>query len=168
MNNELQEALRNLKKRDVDTFPVKVVSVDKTNATCKVSDGSLEYTDVQLSSVIDEEKSKFILFPAVHSWVLVSPINEDLKRLYVECCSTIESVALDIESVTFQVDKDGFLLKKQNETLKGLMSDLIAAIKAMSFALTTPDTINGTTTTLINAAEFSSIETRFNQFLKDN
>jgi hypothetical protein len=108
------------------------------------------------------------LFPKVGSSVLVSPINEDLHRLYVEAYSEIESLELNIENVKFQVDQDGFLLKKENENLKKLMSDLIGAIKAMSFTLTTPDTINGTTTALTNLAQFTAIETRFNQFLKDN
>jgi hypothetical protein len=167
MENELQEAFRKLKKRDVDTFPVKVLSVDKEKGTCKVSDDELEYTDVQLSSVIDANNKKFFLFPKVGSSVLVSPINEDVHRLYVEAYSEIESLELNIENVKFQIDQDGFLLKKENENLKKLMSDLIGAIKAMSFTLTTPDTINGATTTLINLAQFTAIETRFNQFLKD-
>jgi hypothetical protein len=168
MEKELQDAFRKLKKRDVDTFPVKVISVDKEKGTCKVSDGELDYTDVQLSSVIDANKSKFYLFPKVGSSVLVSPINEDVHRLYVEAYAEIESLDLTIQSVQFKVDKTGFLLKKENETLKQLMVDLIGAIKAMNFTLTTPDTINGTTTSLINVAQFTAIETRFNQFLKDS
>lgn len=168
MEKELQDAFRNLKKRDVDTFPAVVLSVDKANGTCKVSDGDIEYTNVQLCAVIDGNNDKFFLFPKISSSVLVSPINEDIHRLYVEAFSEVESLELNIQNVKFQIDQDGFLLKKQNENLKKLMSDLIGAIKAMSFALTTPDTINGTTTTLINSAQFTAIETRFNQFLKDS
>lgn len=168
MEKELQDAFRELKKRDVDTFPAKVLSVDKTKGTCKVSDGEIDYYNVQLAAVIDANTSKFYLFPKVGSSVLVSPINEDVHRLYVEAYSEIESMDLRIATVQFQMDKNGFLLKKENETLKKLMVDLIGAIKAMSFSLTTPDTINGATTTLLNTAQFTAIETRFNQFLKDN
>ncbi|EMY3554517.1 hypothetical protein AAIP59_001911 [Flavobacterium psychrophilum] len=46
------------------------------------------------------------------------------------------------------------------------MIDLVGAVKEMSFTLTTPDTINGTTTLLNNISQFTSIETRINQFLK--
>lgn len=168
MSKELIEAFRKLKQRDVDTFPAKVVSVDKAKGTCAIETDGLELSDVQLSAIIDGDAKKFFLFPKLGSSVLVSPISEDLNRLYVESYSEIESLDLTIETVRFQVDKDGFLLKKENETLKILMADLIAAIKAMSFTLTTPDTINGTTTTMVNLEQFTAVENRFNQFLKDS
>jgi hypothetical protein len=163
MEKELQDAFRKLKKRDVDTFPVKVISVNKIKGTCVVSDDEIEYTDVQLSSIIDGKENKFFLFPAVGSSVLVSPINEDLKRLYVEAYSDIESLDLNIKKVQLSVDKDGFLLKKENETLKKLMSDLIKAIKEMKFT-----TNYGPTISLINLQQFIDIGERFDQFLKDN
>ena len=167
MGKEIQDAFREMKKRDVDTFIAKVVSVNKAEGTCKVNDGELDYFGVQLSAVVDDNQNNFYLFPKVGSWVLVSPINEDIHRLYVEAYSEIESLALVIDTVTFRVDKTGFLLKKQNETLKALMSDLIGAIKAMSFVVTTPSG-PGATATLNNTPQFASIETRFNQFLKDS
>ncbi|WP_432221250.1 hypothetical protein ACRASX_11000 [Flavobacterium sp. TMP13] len=166
--SELTEAFRRLKKRDVDTFPAVVVSVDKDKGTCVVEADGLKLLDVQLSAILDGNNQKFYLFPKVESSVLISPINEDINRLYVEAYSEIESLDLNIEQVQFQVDKEGFLFQKENETLKRLMSDLIAAIKGMSFTLTTPDTINGATTLLNNTAQFEAVENRFNQFLKGN
>lgn len=163
MDKQLQDAFRKLKSRDVDTFPVTVTAVDKEKGTCKVSDDQLTYFDVQLSSVINANKKKFYLFPKVGSSVLVSPINEDIHRLYVEAYSEIESMDLGIENVQFQIDKDGFLLKKDNENLKKLMADLITAIKALKFT-----TNNGPTINLINLNDFINLENRFNQFLKDN
>lgn len=169
MSKELEDAFRNLKNRDVDTFPVIVVSVDKEAGTCVVYDGEIEYTDVQLSAVVDGNDKQFYLFPKVGSHVLVSPIMEDLKRLYVEAYSEIESLDLKIAGVHFQVDQNGFLFKKQNETLKALMQDLIIAIKAMSFSVqVSTSTGTGTTVSLINTAAFTAVENRFNQFLKDN
>ena len=93
MEKELHSAFRKLKQRDVDTFPVKVLSVDKSAGTCKVTDDELEYTDVRLSAVIDGNDKKFYLFPKVGSSVLVSPINEDLKNLYVEAYSEIDGIS---------------------------------------------------------------------------
>lgn len=168
---ELQDAFRKLKQRDVDTFPGVVLAVNKSNGTCTISDDALEYTEVQLSSVIDGNNKKFLLFPKIGSSVLVSPIQEDLHRLYVETYSEIESLSVVIESVTFQMDEAGFLLKKENETLKALMVDLIAAIKNMSFLVSTTGTASaqtGATNTLNNLAEFTAVENRFKQFLKDN
>jgi phage baseplate assembly protein gpV len=169
--DELTEAFRRLKKRDVDTFPAIVVSVDKEQGTCTVKADDLEFTNVQLSSVIDGNDKKFYLFPKVGSSVLVSPINEDLHRLYVEAYSEIESLSIVVETVKFQMDAAGFLLKKENETLKALMVDFIGAIKNMSFLVSTTGTAaaqSGATNTLNNLAEFSAIENRFKQFLKDN
>lgn len=163
MEKELHDAFRKLKQRDVDTFPVKVLSVNKSAGTCKVTDDELEYTDVRLSAVIDGNDKKFYLFPKVGSSVLVSPINEDLKNLYVEAYSEIDGLDLKIDGVHFNIDKDGFLLKKENETLKKLMADLITAIKAMKFT-----TNNGPTINLVNIADFIALENRFNQFLKGN
>ncbi|WP_395075406.1 hypothetical protein [Flavobacterium sp.] len=161
MDKEIQDAFRQLKKRDVDTFIAKVVSVDKAKGTCTVNADGLDYFGVQLSAVVDDNQNNFYLFPKVKSWVLVSPINEDINRLYVESNSEIESLELVIKTVKFQIDKDGFLLKKENETLKALMVDLIDAIKVMSFA-----TNVGPTISLINLPQFISIENRFKNFLK--
>jgi hypothetical protein len=163
MDQELIEAFRQLKKRDVDTFPAVVVSVDKEKGTCVIVADGLELPDVQLSSVIDGKDKKFYLFPKVGSSVLVSPINEDLHRLYVEAYSEVESLDLVIDKVQFQIDKDGFLLKKENETLKALMVDLIEEIKKMKFT-----TNNGPTITLVNTPKFTAIGDRFKNFLKDS
>lgn len=163
MSKALQDAFKRLGSRSVQTFPAKVVSVDKTAGTCVVSNGEIEFTDVQLSATAEENSKRFFLFPKVESFVLVSPINEDLHRLYVEFFSEIEDFDLKIENVRMQIDNNGFLLKKQNETLKKLMQDLITAIKNMKFQTNT-----GVTIQLLNLADFISIENRFNNFLKDN
>lgn len=168
MSKELEDAFRKLKERDVDTFPADVISVDKVKGTCTVNDGELNYTNVRLTAIIKDNGKSVFLFPKIGSSVLVSPINEDLKKLYVEVYSELESFDLKIESVQFQIDKDGFLMKKQAETLKKLINDLLSAVEIMSFTVTTPDTINGSTTILNNKAQFTAIKTRFNQFLKDN
>lgn len=161
MSKELQDAFRKLVQRGSDTFPVTVLSVDKAAGTCRVTDDEIEYTDVQLASVIDDNTNRFYIFPKVDSSILVSKINNDVHRLYVEMYSEIESIALTVEGVQLQVDKDGFLFKKENETLKKLMADLLAAIKAMVFTTNMGPTIN-----LVNVAQFEAIETRFNDFLK--
>jgi hypothetical protein len=159
----LEDAFRNLGKRGVDTFAANVVSVDKTKGTCKVNDGEIDYTDVRLSSMIDGKNQRFYLYPKVGSSVLVSPIKEDIKNLYIEAYSEVESLDLNINEVQLQIDKDGFLLRKQNEDLKKLMDDLLKAILRMKFT-----TNQGPTIQLINRQEFVNINNRFNQFLKSS
>ena len=167
MEKELQDAFRKLAKRDVDTFVATVVSVNKTKGTCTVNDEQIDYFDVKLQSVSGTGNKGLILFPKVESSVLVSPINEDLHHLYIEAFSELESFEMVVEGCKMQIDKDGFLLKKENETLKSLMLDLLQAIKQMSFIVTTP-VGPGATSVLNNTAVFTLIENRFKTFLKDN
>ena len=91
---------------------------------------------------------------------------EDDEDWMVIAADEIEKIGYYIGSTIFEIDATGFSFKKENESLKKLMVDLLGAIKAMSFTLTTPDTINGSTTLLNNSAQFTAIETRINQFLK--
>lgn len=160
-DKKLQDAFRNLGKRGVSTFPAKVVSVNKSEGTCVVNDESLEFTDVALSATVEENGKRFFLFPKVGSFVLVSPVNENMHRLYVEFFSEIEDFDLQIENTRLQIDKDGFLLKKQNETLAKLMSDLLKEIQNMKFTTNT-----GSTILLVNKPQFLKIENRFKDFLK--
>lgn len=161
-DKDLQDALRGLVKRNIDTFPASVKSVDVDRATCVVWDGELEYTDVRLSSVNDENDKKFIIVPAVGSQVLVSPIQEDILKLYVTAYGQIDALHGTIENTRFQIDKDGFSIARQNESLKKLMDDLIAAIRAMVF-----QTSQGPTTILQNDMQFEAIAQRVNNLLKD-
>lgn len=163
MSKALQDAFRQLGKRGVDTFPVKVVSVDKVKGTCVVNDGDIDYTDVQLSATIEDNGKRFFLFPKVGSFVLVSPIQEDIHRLYVEFFSEVEELNFQTEKTQIKMNDDGFLLKKENETLAKLMSDLLKEIQAMKFTTNT-----GSTIALINKPKFKEIENRFKTLLKDN
>lgn len=158
--SELQKALSRLAGRKVNTFPATVISADKEAGTCRVSDGELEYDDVQLSATIKDSK-RFFLVPKVGSYVLVSPIQEDLNRLYVEMVSEIDDVIMRTDSAEFSFNDAGFLFKKQDETLKQLMTDLLQAIQNMKFT-----TNAGPTILLLNKPEFLAIENRFKEFLK--
>lgn len=160
MSEALQKALGRLAGRKVNTFPASVVSVDKEAGTCTVTDGELEYTDVQLSATVNDER-RFFLIPALESFVLVSPIQEDVNRLYVEMVSELDEVIMRTEEAEFSFNDAGFLLKKQNETLKQLMTDLLQEIQNMKFT-----TNAGPTILLLNKPQFAEIETRFKDFLK--
>lgn len=163
MSKTLQDAFRQLGKRGVDTFPAKVVSVDKEKGTCVVNDGDIDYTDVQLSATIEDNGKRFFLFPKVSSFVLVSPINEDIHRLYVEFFSEVEELNFETEKSQIKINDEGFLLKKENETLAKLMSDLLQEIQKMKFT-----TNAGPTVKLINRLKFEEIENRFKSFLKED
>ncbi len=162
LETELQNGLNVLKQRDISTISVEVKSVNKNNGTCIVIDDELEY-EVRLLSIIKNDLDGFYLFPKVGSSVLIAPIEEDINRFHIVAYSEVENLKYSTNEVELNIDKNGFLLKKENETLKKLMSDLIKAIKAMKFT-----TNSGPTIKLINIADFIALEKRFNNLLKDN
>ncbi|WP_312148826.1 hypothetical protein [Empedobacter sp.] len=163
VDKDLQDAFRNLTNRSDDTFSAKVESVDKAKGVCVINDGSLEYTDVRLSSIIDENQNKIYLFPKEGSSVLVSKINNDIHALYIEAYSEIEEFYLKIDDSEFNVDQSGILIKKGEENLQLLMLDLIKAIKQMKFTTNTGSTIK-----LVNILDFENLEPRFKHLLKDH
>ena len=159
--DDLQKAFAALKGRGVSTFAAEVTVVDKENGTCTVKDDDIEYYNVQLSSIIHGSKKQMFIYPVIGSSVLVSPIEEKLEWLYVEVYSEVEQVDWNIDNVKFNFDKNGFLLKKENETLAKLMSDLLKEIQKMKFTTNT-----GSTILLVNKPQFLAIENRFKDFLK--
>lgn len=136
-----------------------VLEIDQDEKTVNVKpiDDTAEIYNVRLQA--ESETGGLVLFPKVGSMVLVVFINKN--NAAVVNTSEIEKLELVIESVELKIDSTGFLLKKENETLKKLMADLITAIKALKFT-----TNNGPTINLINIADFIALEDRFNQFLK--
>ncbi|MCB6232187.1 hypothetical protein K5L04_09270 [Flavobacterium psychrophilum] len=140
---------------------LEVNTEDKT-IDVKPIDDTAEIFNVRLQA--ESETGGLVLIPKVGSMVLVVFLNKN--NAAVVNTSEIEKLSLVISTCKFEVHNTGFLLQKENETLKKIMIDLVGAVKQMSFTLTTPDTINGTTTLLNNTSQFTSIETRINQFLK--
>lgn len=142
MKKELQDAFKKLAGRKVETFSATVTEVDKTVGTIKVNDGELEYTNVRLASIEKADGNKLYVFPKVGSSVLVSPINEDIHKLYVEAYSDVEELNLTIENTSLKVTSDGFELngtsfggmvkapelKTQLDKLTKRVDDIIAAI----------------------------------------
>ncbi|MBA4133343.1 MAG: hypothetical protein C0525_01330 [Flavobacterium sp.] len=164
---ELRGALEEMAKQRGPAVSniARVKSVDENNATCVLIDeDGQEFFEVRLRPVLNDNKSVMII-PKVNSYVLAVRVEDD-DDWFIVGYDQIEKVGYYINNTVFEFDATGFKFQKDAETLKQLMSDLIAAIKAMSFTLTTPDTINGSTTALMNLAQFEAVETRFNDFLK--
>lgn len=136
-----------------------VTSVDAENKTAdlKPLDGSSEIFDAYL--VTDDENGSLYLEPKTGSLVCVVFVTKVIA--VVVSASELIQMRLKIGGVELTIDKDGFLLKKENETLKKLMSDFIQACRNMKF-----QTNSGVTIQLLTDPEFAALETRFNQFLK--
>ena len=136
-----------------------VTSVDTENKTAdlKPLDGSSEIFDAYL--VTDDGNGSFYLEPKAGSLVCVVFVTKEIA--VVVNPSELVKMRLKIEGVELNIDKDGFLLKKENETLKKLMGDFIKACRNMVF-----QTNSGITIELLTDPEFEELETRFNEFLK--
>ncbi len=158
---ELQDAFAKLLKKDAVTFSAAVKKVDKIKGVCTVSDGDLEY-NVRLGSIITNDTDKFFLYPKIESQVLVSCIEEDLHQLYVSKYSEIEAFSFKIGACHLVMDSEGLNFKKQNESLKGLLLELLTEIQKMVFT-----TNAGPTIKLVNKSKFEEIENKFKQLLKD-
>ena len=89
-------------------------------------------------------------------------IEEDLNQLYVVQYSAIEELRLKIANCDFCIDESGFNFKKENESLRSLLLELIGAIKKLKFTTTSGSTIN-----LLNLNDFITVEQKFKTLLKD-
>jgi hypothetical protein len=160
-DKQIQDAFAKLLERDAVTFSAVVVSVDKEKGTCIVSADKLEYK-VRLASVINDSKEKFFLYPKLKSKVLVAPIEEDIHQLHVIKYGDIEQLRLRIGATDFCIDEAGFNFKKENESLRSLILELIDGIKKMKFT-----TNMGPTIKLINLQDFVAVEDKFKNLLKE-
>ncbi|MXV37671.1 hypothetical protein GO491_03100 [Flavobacteriaceae bacterium Ap0902] len=136
-----------------------VISVDSDNKTANLQplDGSSEILD----AFIQVDDNGIYLEPKTGSLVACVFVTKQLAVVVNH--SEIKQLQIKIEGVEFQIDKKGFLLKKQNENLQKLMLDLIKAIKNMKFTTNTGSTIK-----LINTPEFTALEPRIKNLLKSN
>lgn len=159
--NDLAGALKTLTKSSDEVYAkvCEVLEIDQDEKTINVKpvDDTAEIYNVRLQA--ESESGGLVLFPKVGSMILAVFINKN--NAAVVNTSEIEKLDLVIEGVNLQIDKDGFLLKKENETLKKLMVDLIMAIKSLKFTTNTGSTIQ-----LVNIQDFIAIEKRCNNFFK--
>lgn len=136
-----------------------VIAVDVENQTADLQplDGSSQIVDAYLQVA---EKGVFVE-PKVGSLVACVFITKEIAVVVNH--SEISQFEIKVENTEFKIDKKGFLLKKENENLSKLMSDFIKAIKRMKFKTNTGSTID-----LINKQDFTNLEKRFKNFLKEN
>lgn len=93
---------------------------------------------------------------------LIGIIDNNDTTPFLIYAEELESYEVKVGETQLNME-NGFLLKKENETLKKLMVDLLEAIELMKFT-----TNQGPTLKLINKQSFTDIKTRFKTFLKDS
>lgn len=136
-----------------------VISVDAENKTADLQplDGSSEIQDAYLQVA---ENGVFIE-PKVGSLVCVVFVTKEIAVVVNH--SELKQFQIKIEGVEFRISNEGFLLKKESETLAKLMGDLLQEIQKMKFTTNTGSTIR-----LVNQPKFKEIENRFKELLKEN
>ena len=156
---ELVESLRNVLGNADPVFPAIVKAVDKNNNTCDVEFNEMELGEVRLQATIKQNSIGFKIYPAVDSVVLVQRLGNK-GELFIIMYSEVEEVLIQVDTTVLDI-KNGFVIKKGNESLKKLMNDLIAEVKK----IVVPTNVGPSGTPLNNAA-FDAINTRVNNLLK--
>lgn len=136
---------------------VKSVDVESQTVDLQPLDGSAEILD----ALIQVAENGVFVEPKIGSLVACVFVTKEIA--VVVNYSEIKQFQIKIEGVEFQFDKEGFLLKKEGETLAKLMSDLLKEIQRMKFTTNAGPTVN-----LINRIKFKEIENRFKDFLKED
>ncbi len=130
------------------------IRIDEKLCDAKDVESDLEFYDIWLGLGSENKK------PKDNTIGLIGLIENNPAKAFLITCKELEQWEVNVGNSSLKIE-DGFLLKKENETLKKLMADLIKAIKAMKFT-----TNNGPTIKLINIADFMALEKRFNNLLK--
>ncbi len=136
---------------------VKAINQAEKTITVEPLDGSAEVQDVLL--IIDKDKKGLYIEPIVGSVVQIIFLSKEMAIIAAQ--SEIKEWNLQMDKTQMKIDKEGFLLKKDNETLKKIMVDLLDAIKKMKFQTNT-----GVTLQLLNLQEFENVENRLKDFLQ--
>lgn len=117
---------------------VLVVNDDDT-VHVRFSDDS-EVEDARLRSVV-KDGNRYVLLPSVGSIVQMARI-ENSDEFVVIAVEEITKIKCAIGTVSLDIDADGFLIKKDNDTLKQALKLLIEAVqKIVVIQGTNPDQV---------------------------
>lgn len=174
----VEEIMRQMKAgQPVIITTGKVDSVDTTAMTCLVKiAGKPDRIDVRLRSVITDD-SGLTVVPETDSDVLVALIDNKPESTLLLATSRVEQVLYKtddsewlmnndgltavVDKTELEASKDGYILKRQNETLKGLLDELIDAINQI-----TVPTATGPSGVPVNKPVFTQIKNRLNTLFK--
>lgn len=160
MRNTLTDFV--LKLGPAAILPAKVLQVnDDDTVRIELSAGGV-INDVRLKSVV-KDGARFLLIPTVGSIVQVGRIQNS-EELVVLAVDEITELRLQIGDTFFSVTAAGFLLKKENDTLRSLVGELIDA--CLQERHTTP---YGPTVALTadSQTRFNSVKTKFENLLRN-
>ncbi|WP_313214251.1 hypothetical protein [Soonwooa sp.] len=140
----------------IQTVSVETDEVDWENRTMTAIgiDDEVPYINILLGL------GSFDLKPKKGTTCLIGLIDNNDTTPFLIMVNEVEEIDVKVENCQLNIN-NGFLLKKENETLKKLMVDLLQEIQKMKFTTNT-----GSTILLTNKPQFLQIENRFKNFLK--
>lgn len=158
---ELKKIIQELAQTGEEKYAkiCEVMSVDAQNKTADLQ--PLDGTSPIYDAFLQVDENGVFVEPKVGSLVACVFVTKEIAVVVNH--SQIRQFQLKIQQTEFLIDKKGFLLKKDDETLAKLMADLLQEIQKMKFTTNTGSTIQ-----LVNQMEFKKIENRFKTLLKDN
>ncbi len=163
--NEIHDALSHyVKKRiSITLLLAKVTSIDEAAQTCNVEElvGEHEIFDVRLRA--SKATKGLLIVPEVGSQVLIGAIGQSDTEYCILSFTKVKKLSIDIDNVSYEIDNQGFLIKKGGEDLKSILNDLIQQIQLLTVTCTAPSTPSSVP---INAAAFTGLKARLNTLLK--
>ncbi|RAJ75536.1 hypothetical protein CLV59_109150 [Chitinophaga dinghuensis] len=161
--NDIAQAMASFSSRfgPLTILPAKAGEFNEEDNTIKVLlDSGLEIPDARLKSVV-KGGGKVILVPVKDSVVQIARI-ENSDEFIVVAVDEVSQVLYCIDKTVMKMDSKGYLLKKDDETLRKIMDDLLDGIMNMRFT-----TQSGPTVNLVNRTTFEQIKNRVEKLLKD-
>lgn len=139
----------------------RVLSVDEKDMTCRIAmqNGGPNRLNVRLRAAISDDKG-FLAIPALDSYVLVGIIDSKPAMSFVVATTVLREVRLTVGTSKFMVNENGYSLGKGDETIEGLLDEMLTAIQQL-----TVTTGTGPSGVPINATSFADIQTRFKDLL---
>lgn len=162
-----EEEIRRLLKEHAEKFGpaptmlLIVQSINEDELTCTLVDDDndqLIWEGVPLRPVLDGNQS-VSLIPKVGTWAVVIRLESEDNWMAL-AFGEIQKLIIKTEDSRFEIDQ-GFLVKRGDDTLQKVISDLIDEIKAI-----TVNTNTGPSSVPINQAALAAIKTRANTILR--
>ena len=154
LNRAINEKIKSFTKVQTVWVEAKEINWEEKTMTAMGVSDELPYYDVLLGL------ENIAIKPKKGTTCLIGLIENDETKPFLIWADEVESYELKVGETEFKM-QDGFLLKKESETLYKLMADLLQEIQRMKFT-----TNVGPTVSLINRLKFKQIENRFKDFLK--
>ena len=156
----MKQLIQQLARTGDETYAkiCQVVSVDTENKTADLQplDGSSAIDDAYLQ--VDD--NGIFVEPQVGSLVACVFVTKEMAIIVNH--SRIKQIQLKIEQTDFQIDKDGFLLKRNETNFKSLLNELLMELK--NAIIQTPSGVGNFAPD--NKLKFEQINEKINQLFK--